>query len=299
MGAPIPGTPPPGYANSEEKNWALIAHFGGIFFWFIPSLVALLVKGNESPTVRAHALEALNFQITWSAISIIGTILGICGSFIVVGVILWIPRTAQLVKDKVLPAVLSTRDNLKELAGTPRKIVGLFVGGMLVPVSYALCLFFSVQAFGGGLSLAQVAVVFLTIGTIASAAPTPGGVGAVEATGLDARVQASTVSGNVRVSTSDIAHASSVSGSLDVRMGRSDWSGDLRFSTVSGDINLEFAGDLNADVEMSTVSGDLDSDWPMSMRATGRRHVRGRIGAGGRELSFSTVSGSVEIRRAR
>ncbi len=124
-------------------------------------------------------------------------------------------------------------------------------------------------------------------------------VGAVEATGLDARVQASTVSGNVRVSTSDIAHASSVSGSLDVRMGRSDWSGDLRFSTVSGDINLEFAGDLNADVEMSTVSGDLDSDWPMSMRATGRRHVRGRIGAGGRELSFSTVSGSVEIRRAR
>jgi undecaprenyl-diphosphatase len=52
---------------------------------------------------------------------------------------------------------------------------------MLVPVSYSLCLYFSVEAFGGGLSVAQVAVVFLTIGTIASAAPTPGGVGAVEA----------------------------------------------------------------------------------------------------------------------
>ena len=30
--------------------------------------MALLVKGNESPTVRAHAVEALNFQITWGVV---------------------------------------------------------------------------------------------------------------------------------------------------------------------------------------------------------------------------------------
>jgi len=66
MGAPYPGSPT-GYANSDEKTWALIAHFGGIVVGFIAGLVALLVKGNESPTVRAHAVEALNFQITWSA----------------------------------------------------------------------------------------------------------------------------------------------------------------------------------------------------------------------------------------
>jgi uncharacterized Tic20 family protein len=89
MGAPIAG-PPPGYANSDEKTWALIAHFGGIFFWFIPSLIALLVKGNESPTVRAHAVEALNFQITWSVISVAGTILGFCGSFIIIGAVFFI-----------------------------------------------------------------------------------------------------------------------------------------------------------------------------------------------------------------
>jgi hypothetical protein len=123
--------------------------------------------------------------------------------------------------------------------------------------------------------------------------------GDVEATGLDARVRASTVSGRVRVSTSDIASASTVSGSIDVRMGRSDWTGALKFSTVSGDIDVEFAGDLNADVELRTVSGDLDSDWPMTMNAAGRGQVRGRIGAGGRELSFSSVSGSVELRTAQ
>lgn len=123
--------------------------------------------------------------------------------------------------------------------------------------------------------------------------------GDVEATGLDARVNAGTVSGRVRVSTSDIANASSVSGSIRVRMGRSDWQGDLRFSTVSGDIDIEFARDLNADVELTTVSGDLNSDWPLTMSATGRRNIRGRIGSGGRELTFSTVSGSVDLRKAQ
>jgi hypothetical protein len=123
--------------------------------------------------------------------------------------------------------------------------------------------------------------------------------GDVEATGLDARVHAGTVSGDVVVSTSDIANASSVSGSIRVRMGRSDWDGRLSFSSVSGDIDVEFGADLNADVELSTVSGDLDSEWPLSVRSSGRRNTRGRIGSGGRELTFSTVSGSVELRKAR
>ena len=48
--------PPPGYANSEEKTWALVAHFGGaagmfvlgaVFGWVAP-LIALLAKGNQS-----------------------------------------------------------------------------------------------------------------------------------------------------------------------------------------------------------------------------------------------------------
>jgi Uncharacterized protein conserved in bacteria len=77
MGAPYPG-PPTGYANSDEKTWALIAHFGGIVVGFIAGLIALLAKGNESPTVRAHAVEALNFQITWSAATLLASILAVC-----------------------------------------------------------------------------------------------------------------------------------------------------------------------------------------------------------------------------
>ncbi len=35
----------------------------------------MLVKGNESPTVRAHAVSALNFQILWSIVAVVSWIL--------------------------------------------------------------------------------------------------------------------------------------------------------------------------------------------------------------------------------
>ena len=86
MGAPIPG-----YANSDEKTWALVAHFGGAAGalvgaggggWIAP-LIALVTKGNESPTVRAHAVAALNFQILCSIVAVVGWIL----TCIVIGII--------------------------------------------------------------------------------------------------------------------------------------------------------------------------------------------------------------------
>jgi uncharacterized Tic20 family protein len=72
--------PPAGFATNDEKTWALVAHFGGALGMFLGAgaagwlapLVALLAKGNESPTVRQHAVAALNFQLLWSIIGIIG-----------------------------------------------------------------------------------------------------------------------------------------------------------------------------------------------------------------------------------
>jgi hypothetical protein len=123
--------------------------------------------------------------------------------------------------------------------------------------------------------------------------------GSVRATGLSADVQASSVSGSVRVSTTGLVRASTVSGSIMARMGRTDWNDELRFSTVSGSIVLEMPENLNTDVEVSTVSGSLDSDWPMTMngRRFSPRNMSGRIGNGGRELRLSTVSGDIELRK--
>lgn len=72
---PDPSWGPPGgnpdrgeLAVPEERNWAMAGHLGSILTaWFalglIAPLVVLLVKGGDSPYVRRHAVESLNFQI--------------------------------------------------------------------------------------------------------------------------------------------------------------------------------------------------------------------------------------------
>jgi len=68
--------PPLGYPSADDKTWALVAHFGGAVGMLVslgsggwlPPLVALLVQGQKSPVARAHAVAALNFQITWSIV---------------------------------------------------------------------------------------------------------------------------------------------------------------------------------------------------------------------------------------
>jgi uncharacterized Tic20 family protein len=86
------GGGPVGYVNSDEKTWALVAHFGGILLGFIAPLIALLAKGNESPTVKAHANEALNFHITWGVAMIIGWVLAACS----LGFLFFLPLLAWL-----------------------------------------------------------------------------------------------------------------------------------------------------------------------------------------------------------
>jgi uncharacterized Tic20 family protein len=85
-GTPPGAYQPAGYGTTDEKTWALVAHLGGaagalitggVGGWIAP-LIALLAKGNESPTVRSHAVGALNFQITWSIVGIVMWILSPC-----------------------------------------------------------------------------------------------------------------------------------------------------------------------------------------------------------------------------
>jgi uncharacterized Tic20 family protein len=100
VGGPGPGVPPAGYATADEKNWALISHFGGaagvligggILGWVAP-LIAYMTKGNESPTVRAHAVGALNHQITWAIAGVVGWVLAVitCGLLFFVPLLIWL-----------------------------------------------------------------------------------------------------------------------------------------------------------------------------------------------------------------
>ena len=61
-------------------------------------------------------------------------------------------------------------------------MIELFGGSLAITMGYILALAVSVSAFGTGPAFTSVALVYLIGSTMASVAPTPGGIGAVEAT---------------------------------------------------------------------------------------------------------------------
>src|SRR5262249_39739881 len=123
--------------------------------------------------------------------------------------------------------------------------------------------------------------------------------GGVRADSMGRYVVAKSVNGSVRFSTASWGKASSVNGSIVARLGRTDWPGDLDFSSVNGSIELSLPSNLNADVSFSTVNGQLRSDFPLTTQGSfGRSSMHGRVGSGGRELKLNTVNGNVELRQS-
>jgi uncharacterized protein (TIRG00374 family) len=71
---------------------------------------------------------------------------------------------------------------MRIVVSSPGKLVTLLAGVALLPLGYAAALYFSVRAVGvSDASFVAIALVSLTAGAVATAAPTPGGVGVVEA----------------------------------------------------------------------------------------------------------------------
>ncbi len=122
--------------------------------------------------------------------------------------------------------------------------------------------------------------------------------GEMSAEGLKGDVRASTVNGSVRVTTTGLAEASTVNGSVYAQMGRADWTNDLEFSTVNGGITLILPGKLDTEIRANTVNGDIETDWPLTISGRfSQRRLRGTIGAGGRGLSLSTVNGEIRLKK--
>ena len=123
--------------------------------------------------------------------------------------------------------------------------------------------------------------------------------GEISATQLSGNVVAKTVNGGIRISTTGYAEASTVNGQISARMGNAQWSNTANFSTLNGEINLDLPANLSADVEAETLNGQINSDFPINVTTLkDRRHLRGRIGAGGRELLLKTLNGSINLRLA-
>jgi len=95
----------------------------------------------------------------------------------------------------------------------------------------------------------------------------------------------------VRLHGSDVI---TVSG--DVRIdGELDKAREHRLKTISGDIELELTGG-SYDVRFSSMSGDLDSELEGEISLTGRRDKHIVIGAAETKVTVKTMSGDLEIR---
>ncbi len=123
--------------------------------------------------------------------------------------------------------------------------------------------------------------------------------GRVDIDNVTGRLRAESVSGGVGVhNVTGIVSASSVSGSLDVQISRVQGAGDMKFSSVSGSVNVKAPTELDADVEMSSISGSLQTDFPIEIQEQHYgpgRSARGHLGSGKRSLRITTVSGRVSL----
>jgi len=127
--------------------------------------------------------------------------------------------------------------------------------------------------------------------------------GDVSITGATGDVRANSVSGDLkldRLRASSVV-ANTVSGDVEVSIQEFTGRGDLVFRTVSGDVTLDLPRQLDVDLSMNTVSGGINSDYALTLGngRVNRRNIEARIGAGGRRLDLSTVSGDVKLRANR
>jgi uncharacterized protein (TIRG00374 family) len=104
-----------------------------------------------------------------------GVALGIVGTFT------FVPQLRRWLGTELRPRLKELGGELVELAREPKRLAVIVAGCAATTLGAALALWASVNAFGGGTTFVTVTVVTMIGGTLASAAPTPGGVGAVEA----------------------------------------------------------------------------------------------------------------------
>jgi uncharacterized protein (TIRG00374 family) len=104
-----------------------------------------------------------------------GAALGVVGAFT------FVPKGRRWLATAVRPRLTEVGGDLVKLASEPKRLGLIVLGCATTTLGAALALWASIEAFGGDTTFVTVTVVTMVGGTLASAAPTPGGVGAVEA----------------------------------------------------------------------------------------------------------------------
>jgi len=143
--------------------------------------------------------------------------------------------------------------------------------------------------------------------------------GNITVTGVDGELDIDNINGEVilkNVGGSVVAHA--LNGKVLATFNRIDPLKAMAFSSLNGDIDVTFPGDLKANVNIRTDNGEVFSDFDVQLTANapqqvvedGRsqggkyrvkidKTVRGKINGGGQEIQFKNFNGNIYIRKAK
>ncbi|MFM9134554.1 MAG: lysylphosphatidylglycerol synthase domain-containing protein [bacterium] len=170
-----------------------------------PALAGASVGVSQVMAFVVHILLLTGFAIAagtqadftfdppaWAVIAVIAVALMVLAAFAV-------PRVRRYVFGRVRPLLKEVVPRLVTVAQRPLKLVEGIGGIVLLNLAYITVLVACVRAFDGDTNIAAIAVVYLAGATIGQAAPTPGGLGAVEAA-MAAGLTAAGLPGGIAVS---------------------------------------------------------------------------------------------------
>lgn len=134
-------------------------------------VVHALALAATAALVAGSGVEAVKLPHRWPLLILIVTL----GA--VAGIVFWSP----LGRRRLLPPLSDAVRSLVSALRRPRQAAMVFGASSGVTAGYIIALSFSLRAFGAHPSLLRVAAAYLAGAAVASASPTPGGLGAVEA----------------------------------------------------------------------------------------------------------------------
>ena len=121
-----------------------------------------------APPASRATPSAAHSTVLWLILAIV------CGVGAVMAVVLAVPRWRQQVSGKLRPRFATVRNDFRQLATQPSKVVQLIGRQVAAQLVAALALGAALHAFGAHLSVAALIIAVTVAGVLASASPVEG-----------------------------------------------------------------------------------------------------------------------------
>jgi len=138
----------------------------------------------------------------------------------------------------------------------------------------------------------------------------PRAVAAVAISSLNSDIKLSQINGSVAIDLQKgsielqeiggLIKAKTIKGDIKADLAGTKQKGSQEFSTVKGNVELQFDSEVNADIKAETVDGKIEVDDDLNLQVNKLpigQHVAGHIGAGGDGILARTVNGNIKLKK--